>query len=216
MNVIQEYKHFDKNVLKELTINKDGTLSLTRAGYNASAENPLDIYAKALSGTTNYAIPYQNVTTNNGVTNVVTSYLPKGTAGQVLTSKSNGYEWKSISDLDTSASNIVEVSLSAVNLTTSWSAIDNLKTRGLSDGSYLIQIIYSARTYTGVFSLVDGGTDEDEIILHMAGSQETVGTQTRGRLYAKIASTDSHSYLYLAVSQAENNASLTIKYKKLI
>lgn len=208
MNLIHDYSHIDKTLLKELEINSDGTISVTRAGYSSPTDAAKDVYAKYLSGTTVYGIPYQSASQ-------VTSYIQKGTAGQILTALENGYEWKDASDLDMSGSNVVQSVLSGINLTTSWTNVDSINSR-LSDGSYIIQITYASCIYTGVFSYVATGTVEDEIILHQAGQIDSVGGVNRGRLYAKIGTTSGTGYLKLATTQSESNVNLTIKYKKLI
>ena len=110
----------------------------------------------------------------------------------------------------------ISASLSNINLTTSWTNVDNLSTRLSENGSYVIQITYASCIYTGTFSYIQGGTVEDEIILHCSGTVDSVGGVERGRLYAKIGITSSTSYLKLATSQSENNAIISIKYRKLI
>jgi len=60
MNLIHDYSHIDKTLLKELEINSDGTISVTRAGYSSPTDAAKDVYAKYLSGTTVYGIPYQS------------------------------------------------------------------------------------------------------------------------------------------------------------
>ena len=58
---------------------------------------------------------------------------------------------------------------------------------------------------------------DDEIILHCAGTNDSVGGVQRGRLYAKICTGNENKiYLKLAATQAESNAIITIKYRKLI
>lgn len=111
----------------------------------------------------------------------------------------------------------ISASLSNINLTTSWADVDNLNTRLTSgNGSYVIQITYASCIYTGTFSYIQGGAVEDEIILHCSGTIDSVGGVERGRLYAKIGATSGTTYLKLASSQSENNAIISIKYRKLI
>lgn len=210
MNLIKDYSHVNKTLLKELVINNDGTVTVTRAGYSSPTDAAKDVYAKYLAGTVVYGIPYQSA-------EHVTSYITKGTAGQILTALENGYEWKDASDIDTSGSNIKTATLSSVSLTTDWTNVDSLTSRfSNDDGSYMIQITYASCIYTGVFSYVSTNTIEDEIVLHCSGQIDSVGGVSRGRLFAKVGESSGSVYLKLATTQSESNVNLSIKYKKLI
>lgn len=111
--------------------------------------------------------------------------------------------------------NVTSVSVSSINLTNNWANLYDMSQ--LVDGSYLIQTVYEGRMYTGYFSQIKNGQNtDDEILLHMAGNTETLADGTRGRLYLKVKSVNNKPYLQASAAVAENNAKLTIKFKKLI
>lgn len=168
----------------------------------------------------NHGLSTKNITINGSTYALYTSAssLPTilapttlGTDGQILGTNGTTLEWKTL-DKD----NQYTATLSEVDLTTSWSNVDNLNTRLIESGSYIIQITYASCIYTGTFSYVQGGTVDDEIILHCSGTIDSVGGTNRGRLYAKIGTSSETTYLKLAVSQSESNVNLSIKYRKLI
>ena len=116
-----------------------------------------------------------------------------------------------------SIDNTISSTLSNIDLISQWSNVEDLTTRlGNNDGSYIIQITYGSRIYTGYFSYVsDSSGIEEEILLHCSGKVESSPLE-RGRLYAKIGLNGSKVYLQLATTQDENNATVTIKYKKVL
>ena len=97
-------------------------------------------------------------------------------------------------------------------------------------GTYVIQIIYGAVIYSGIFSYVDSTAAdiEEEIILNAGGSfnRSDLNNENEGILYAKISlPTESlnneaiYPQLYLASSIPETNANSmiqSIKFRKLI
>ena len=175
---------------------------------------------KSINVSVNHGLSTKNITINGSTYALYTSAssLPTilapttlGIAGQILGTNGTTLEWKTLEkDAQYTAT------LSEVDLTTSWSNVDNLSTRLIENGSYIVQITYASCIYTGTFSYVQGGTVDDEIILHCSGTIDSVGGTNRGRLYAKIGTSSETTYLKLAVSQSESNANLSIKYRKLI
>ena len=175
---------------------------------------------KSITVSISHGLSTKNITINGSTYALYTSAssLPTilapttlGTDGQILGTNGTTLEWKTLEkDAQYTAT------LSGVDLTTSWSNVDNLSTRLTESGSYIIQITYASCIYTGTFSYVQRGTVDDEIILHCSGTIDSVGGTNRGRLYAKIGTSSETTYLKLAVSQSESNANLSIKYRKLI
>lgn len=142
------------------------------------------------------------------------SIFPTPVSNSFLHTNSNGQlEWATAG-----SESLIGVTLTGVSLTTQWTNIDNLTNRQTMDnGSYIVQITYGSCIYTGIFSYAVNGYDiDDEIILHCSGSNDTIGGETRGRLYAKISSNNNIMFLQLSASRQEDNATLVIKYKKLI
>lgn len=175
---------------------------------------------KSINVSVNHGLSTKNITINGSTYALYTSAssLPTilapttaGTDGQILGTNGTTLEWKT---LEKDSQYIA--TLSGVDLNTSWSNVDNLNARHIESGSYIVQITYASCIYTGTFSYVQGGTVDDEIILHCSGTIDSVGGINRGRLYAKIGTSSETTYLKLAVSQSESNANLSIKYRKLI
>lgn len=151
--------------------------------------------------------PYYNLIEGS---KVARSIQFKGGSGISISSNSGVITFDSIDNTITST-------LSNVDLISQWSNVEDLTTKlGNNDGSYIIQITYGSRIYTGYFSYVsDSSGVEEEILLHCSGKVESSPLE-RGRLYAKIGLNGSKVYLQLATTQNENNATVTIKYKKVL
>lgn len=134
------------------------------------------------------------------------SYLYVDASGNLI--------WRDSSLVDTANSNVTSATISSLSLTRNWTNADNLTTRlDTNDGSYLLQITYGSQLYTGVFSYIKAGENtDDEIALHCSNATEA----NRGRLYAKIGSSGQALFLQVSATVDENNANLSIKYKKLL
>lgn len=103
----------------------------------------------------------------------------------------------------------------AINLNpSSWTKLENFTGwNDLTTGSYLLQAFYGNSMYTGYMTYnKENKTGDDEIVLHQAGTPNSVGGVQRGRLYAKLK----NGYLYVSSSVQEDNASLNIILKKLL
>lgn len=214
------------------TFYTDGTVS-SNARW---AQLRIDIADKKLeirtSSSTNWVEVIQAIPTNSATT---AGTVPQGVANSVyMTDSEANPSWTSIAtSVSSTSTNLVTSkavydyingdsstsTLSSVSLSTDWSNVDNLSNKlSNKDGSYLIQITYGSKMYTGYFSYISTGVNtDDEIILHCAGTNDSVGGVQRGRLYAKICTgNEDKIYLKLAATQAESNAIITIKYRKLI
>lgn len=187
-------------------------------GSNAFTYNTYTVYHSGNLGTKQMSVNGSKYNIYTSSNSLPTIYAPTsvGTQGQVLCAgASNTFAWKNISALDITSTNITTSTISSIALSDAWTDVDKL-TDKLTDGSYMIQLVYGSRMYTGVFSLASGDVDE-EIVLHCAGTIDSLGGVERGRLYASIGvGTSDKIYLKLAATQAESNATVTIKYKKLI
>lgn len=157
--------------------------------------------------TTDQNDPYYNLIEGSNITR---SIQFKGGLGISINSNNGVIRFDS-------ADNTISSTLSNIDLISQWSNVEDLTTKlGNDDGSYIIQITYGSRIYTGYFSYVsDSSGVEEEILLHCSGKVESSPLE-RGRLYAKIGLNGSKVYLQLATTQNENNATVTIKYKKVL
>ena len=173
------------------------------------------------AGAKNGAVPAPSVNSEDYFLNSAgnwTRAIPSKVNDSYLYVDSEGtIQWRPSTDINSENETKV-ASLSNIALTGNWTNVDNLSTRlGNSGGSYIIQITYGSQLYTGVFSYIINGYDtDDEIILHCSNASETINQQTRGRLYAKVGSSDNTLFLQLAATSNESNAILSIKYKKLL
>lgn len=88
---------------------------------------------------------------------------------------------------------------------------------GFSTGLYAIKIMSGNLIFSGVASVLVGKiTVEDEIVLHMSGIPQVYTDGTQGRIYAKIAPSETADYgeLFLATNipqSAITNLSITMK-----
>lgn len=88
---------------------------------------------------------------------------------------------------------------------------------GFSTGLYAIKIMCGNLIFSGVASVLVGKiTVEDEIVLHMSGIPQVYTDGTQGRIYAKIAPSETADYgeLFLATNipqSAITNLSITMK-----
>lgn len=89
---------------------------------------------------------------------------------------------------------------------------------GFTTGLYAIKITSGSLIFSGMVSIYVGAINvEDEIVLHMSGIQQQFTDGVQGRIYAKIAlsQTDTdYGELYLATSvpqSAITNLSITLK-----
>ncbi len=124
------------------------------------------------------------------------------------------------------ASEIVLTSLqfnpSLISLTKDWipSGFILNERNGFQTGVYAIKIMNGGLMFSGIASvIVEKITVEDEIVLHMSGIPKTYADGTQGRIYAKIAPSNTHDYgeIYLSTNIPESNiTNLSITMKKLI
>ena len=121
---------------------------------------------------------------------------------------------------------IITYNPSEINLTTNWQPIKSKQSNtgfilnpqnGFSTGLYAIKITLDNLIFSGTASVYVGNiTIEDEIVLHMSGIPQTYTDGTQGRIYAKIAPSETADYgeLYLATNvpqSAIRNLSITMK-----
>lgn len=90
-------------------------------------------------------------------------------------------------------------------------------TNGFTSGVYIIKIMSGNLIFSGTASVYVGKiTTDDEIMLHMSGIPQTYSDGTQGRIYAKIAPSQTADYgeIYLATNvpqSAITNLSITMK-----
>lgn len=111
----------------------------------------------------------------------------------------------------------------SISLTKEWKASGLIldETRGFTSGLYAIKIMSGSLMFSGTASIYVGPINtEDEIMLHMSGIQQQFTDGTQGRIYAKIApsQTDTnYGELYLAASVSQSAiTNLSITMKKLL
>lgn len=111
----------------------------------------------------------------------------------------------------------------SISLTKEWKASGLIldETRGFTSGLYAIKIMSGSLMFSGTASIYVGTVNvEDEIVLHMSGIQQQFIDGTQGRIYAKIApsQTDTnYGELYLAASVPQSAiTNLSITMKKLL
>lgn len=112
------------------------------------------------------------------------------------------------------------------DLTTNWTNYPvDLHNSLKGTGTYIIQIQYFNMFYSAVFSYVEfdskiTSAESEEIPLHTCGSfrrQLADSIVNEGRIYARlIYNNATYPTLQLCSSVAENNAKLTIKFRKMI
>lgn len=108
----------------------------------------------------------------------------------------------------------------SVNLNnTNWKASGFIlsERNGFTSGVYVIKIMVGNLIFSGMASVFVGDiTVEDEIVLHMSGIPQNYMDGSQGRIYAKIAPSQSADYgeIYLATNvpqSAITNLSITMK-----
>ena len=118
--------------------------------------------------------------------------------------------------------NSLEYTPTSVSLTTNWSASGFILSgvNGFTSGVYAIKIMSGSLMFSGIVSVYVGKiTTEDEIVLHMSGIPQTYTDGTQGRIYAKIAPSQTADYgeIYLATSVPQSAiTNLSITMKKLL
>ena len=89
-----------------------------------------------------------------------------------------------------------------------------------TNGVYAIQIMSGSLIFSGTASVFVGKiTVEDEIMLHMSGIPKTYTDGIQGRIYAKIAPSNTYDYgeVYLSTNVSESNiTNLSITMKKYL
>lgn len=108
-----------------------------------------------------------------------------------------------------------------ISLTTEWSRHGFiLSSDKFSNGLYAIKITKDSLIFSGIVSVYVGKiTVEDEIILHMSGIPKIYDGESQGRIYAKIAPSQTADYgeIYLATDVPESAiTNLSITMKKII
>ena len=110
----------------------------------------------------------------------------------------------------------------SISLTTGWKASGFIlrESNGFQTGVYGIKIMSGNLMFSGVASVVVGKiTTEDEIMLHMSGMPQVYADGTQGRIYAKIAPSETADYgeIYLATNVPQSAiTNLSITMKKII
>lgn len=107
----------------------------------------------------------------------------------------------------------------SISLTKNWSASGFIldESNGFVSGVYLIKIMSGNLIFSGTASIYVGKiTTDDEIMLHMSGIPQVYSDGTQGRIYAKIAPSQTADYgeIYLATNvpqSAITNLSITMK-----
>lgn len=108
----------------------------------------------------------------------------------------------------------------SVNLNnTNWKASGFIlnEANGFTSGVYIVKIMSGSLMFSGTASVYVGKiTVEDEIVLHMSGIPQVYTDGSQGRIYAKIAPSQSADYgeIYLATNvpqSAITNLSITMK-----
>lgn len=110
----------------------------------------------------------------------------------------------------------------SISLNKNWQASGMIlnEDNGFVSGLYLIKIVVGNLVFSGIASVFVGKiTTDDEIVLHMSGIPQTYADGTQGRIYAKIAPSQSADYgeIYLATSVPQSAiTNLSITMKKLL
>lgn len=110
----------------------------------------------------------------------------------------------------------------SVSLSTGWKASGFIlnEANGFTSGVYAVKIMSGSLMFSGTASVYVGKiTVEDEIVLHMSGIPQTYTDGSQGRIYAKIAPSQTADYgeIYLATNVPQSAiTNLSITMKKLI
>lgn len=110
----------------------------------------------------------------------------------------------------------------SISLTKNWKPSGFIlnEENGFSSGVYAVKIMSGSLMFSGTVSVYVGKiTVEDEIVLHMSGIPQVYQDGTQGRIYAKIAPSQTVDYgeIYLATNVPQSAiTNLSITMKKLI
>lgn len=110
----------------------------------------------------------------------------------------------------------------SISLTNGWKASGFIlnESNGFATGLYVIKIMSGNLMFSGTASVVVGKiTVEDEIVLHMSGIPQVYADGTQGRIYAKIAPSETADYgeIFLATNVPQSAiTNLSITMKKII
>lgn len=132
-----------------------------------------------------------------------------------LLSANNNKKLSSLSDL-------ITFTPTSKSLTDAWSPSGFIlnEQSGFESGVYAIKITSGNLMFSGTASVVVGNiTVEDEIVLHMSGMQQVFRDGIQGRIFAKIAPSETADYgeIYLASNVPQSAiTNLSITMKKLI
>ena len=118
--------------------------------------------------------------------------------------------------------NLPNYNPTSISLTKNWSASGFIlnEANGFTTGVYAIKVMSGNLLFSGTASVFVGKiTVDDEIMLHMSGIPQVYVDGTQGRIYAKIAPSQTADYgeIYLATNVPQSAiTNLSITMKKLI
>lgn len=110
----------------------------------------------------------------------------------------------------------------SISLSKNWTASGFIlnENNGFQTGVYIIKIMSGNLMFSGTASVIVGKiTVDDEIMLHMSGIPQVYADGTQGRIYAKIAPSESADYgeIFLATNVPQSAiTNLSITMKKII
>lgn len=139
----------------------------------------------------------------------------------VLTKSGSSIGWYKLPNSAFDVANLTYTPTS-ISLTKNWSASGFIlnTANGFSTGLYLIKIMSGNLIFSGTASVFVGKiTVDDEIMLHMSGIPQVYTDGTQGRIYAKIAPSQTADYgeIYLATNVPQSAiTNLSITMKKLL
>ena len=141
-------------------------------------------------------------------------------SGWILTKTDGNIKWQKL------PTSVFETELgfdnTKVNLQEGWQSNGFLinETNGFSTGVYILQIRSGSLLFSGIASIYIGEiTTDDEIMLHMCGIPHQYEDGVQGRIYAKIAPSETQDCgeLYLATNVPQSNVTnLSITMRKII
>lgn len=121
-----------------------------------------------------------------------------------------------------SQGNLITFNPTSISLTKNWTASGFIlnSSSGFDTGVYIIKIMSGNLLFSGIASVVVGKiTTEDEIVLHMSGIPQIYKDGVQGRIYAKIAPSETADYgeIFLATNVPQSAiTNLSITMKKII